>query len=65
MKRVVKVVLVSMLLCGVGVAVSPSSADAATATVANGITTTDLNAVGMSAASLAASLPWWNPTNTG
>ncbi len=56
MKRVVKVVLVSMLLCGVGVAVSPSSADAATATVANGITTTDLNAVGMSAASLAASL---------
>ena len=56
MKRMVRAALVTALLCGVAVSATPSTASAATATVGNGLTTTDLNSVGVSAASLAASL---------
>ena len=56
MKRMVRAALVTALLCGVAVSATPSTANAATATVGNGLTTTDLNSVGVSAASLAASL---------
>src|SRR5450631_1098247 len=56
MKRVVSTVLAAVLLSGVGVSVAQPSAGAATPTVGNGLTTTDMNAVGMTAASLASSL---------
>ncbi len=56
MKRIAQSVLCGVFTVGIGLSTIGTPAGAATAVVGNGLTTTDLNAVGMSPGSLASAL---------